>query len=309
MPLLSRRRLILAKIESTYGTSSSPAGTDAVLVRDLNITPLQADMVDRQLLRPFMGASPQLMANKRVQIQCTVELAGSGAAGTAPKYGPLLRACGLGETIVASTSVTYAPISSAFESVTLAYHNDGMRHLITGCRGTFTLAGRVGVIPTIQFTMTGLYAAPTDVSLPSATYSNQAQPLIFTHTSTASFSAFSYSGCMQEFNLNLGNSIVYRELVGCTKEVLITDRKTEGNVLIEAVTVATKNYYTNATGEATGAITFAHGTAAGNILTLNVPYADLTMPEDSDSDGIRMLNLPFVATPSSGNDELSLAFT
>ena len=82
MPYLSRRRVILAKIESSYGTlpDPAPAGTDAVLVRDLSITPLEADMVDRQLIRPFMGARPQLIANKRVQIKMTVELAGSGAA-------------------------------------------------------------------------------------------------------------------------------------------------------------------------------------------------------------------------------------
>jgi hypothetical protein len=42
MPLLSRKRLILIKSESTYATDSSPAGTDAVLVRDLEITHCRA---------------------------------------------------------------------------------------------------------------------------------------------------------------------------------------------------------------------------------------------------------------------------
>ena len=309
MPLLSRRRVILAKIESTYGTSSSPAGSDAVLCRDLSITPLQADMVDRQLVRPYMGASPQLMANKRVQIQFTVELAGSGAAGTAPRYGQVMRACGMSETIAASVSVTYAPVSTGFESVTIAYHNDGKRHLITGCRGTFSMSCQVGSIPTIAFDMTGLYATPTDTALPTATYTQQAQPLIFTHTNTSSFSVFSYAACLSEFSLNLGTATAYRELVGCTKEVVITDRKTEGSLMVEEVLAATKDFYGAATGEATGAITFVHGVTAGNILTLNVPYADLTMPSDGESDGIIMLTLPFTATPSSGNDELSLAFT
>ena len=35
MPLLSRKRLILAKIESTYATDSTPDGTFAILVRNL----------------------------------------------------------------------------------------------------------------------------------------------------------------------------------------------------------------------------------------------------------------------------------
>lgn len=312
MPQLSRRRLILAKIESSYGSVPSPApgASDAILVRDLSITPLEADMVDRQLIRPFMGASPQLMANRRVQIQCTVELAGSGAAGTAPRYGPLMRACALSQTIDTGVSVTYAPISTGFESVTIDYHNDGKRHRILGCRGTFTMNCQVGQIPQLVFTMVGLYAAPTDVALPSATYANQAQPIIFTHTNTTNFSVFGYAGCLSEFSLALGVNTVYRELVGCTKEVLITDRKTTGSLMVEETLAATKNFYTDATGEATGQITFQHGTTAGNIVTVDVPQADLTMPSDGESDGIIMINLPFTATPTTaGNDELELVYT
>ncbi len=257
-----------------------------------------------------MGASQQLIAHKREQIPATAELAASGTAGTAPRYGALLRACGLSETVSPSTSVTYAPISSAFESVTIAYHNDGKRHLVNGCRGTFTLSCQLGQIPTIQFTMTGIYAAPTTVSLPSATYGAQATPLIFTHTSTSAFSVFGYSACMSEFTLNLGVNTVYRELVGCTKEVVITDRRTEGSLMVEEVPVATHDFYADATGEATGQITFQHGTTAGNIITLDVPQADLTMPSDAESDGIIMVNLPFTATPTTaGNDELELVYT
>ena len=106
MALLTRKRLILIKKESTYGTDVSPAGTDAVLVRDLSVTPLQSDTVSRDLVRAYLGASEQLLANTRVECQFTVELAGSGTAGTAPRYGAALQACGLAETIVASTSVT-----------------------------------------------------------------------------------------------------------------------------------------------------------------------------------------------------------
>jgi hypothetical protein len=102
MPLLSRKRLILIKSESTYATDSSPAGTDAVLVRDLEITPLQSDTVDRELIRPYLGASQQLLANTRVEVTFTVELAGSGSAGTAPAFGAALKSCGFSETVTAS---------------------------------------------------------------------------------------------------------------------------------------------------------------------------------------------------------------
>ena len=83
MPLLLRKRLILIETEATYGTDPVPDGADAVLVRDLNITPLQSDVVSRDLVRPYLGASEQLLANTRVECTFSVELAGSGTVATA----------------------------------------------------------------------------------------------------------------------------------------------------------------------------------------------------------------------------------
>jgi hypothetical protein len=311
MPLLSRKRLILAKTESTYGTDPTPTGSaNAILVRNLEITPLQADTVTRDLIRPYLGNSDQLLAQTRVEVTFEVELAGSGTAGTAPAYGPVLKACGLSETVVATTSVTYVPVSASFSSVTIYFHNDGIRHKVTGCRGTFELNAEVGQIPVISFTMTGIYNAPTDESLPSPTYANQAAPLIFKNGNTSNFSIFSYSGCLQSLNFQLANEVIYRELVGCTKESLIVNRAPAGDVVIEAPSIATKDFFTIATGSSTGSISFQHGGTAGNIVTFTTAQSDIANPSYSDQDGIQMLNLPYVAVPTSaGNDELSLAYT
>jgi hypothetical protein len=311
MPLLSRKRLILAKTESTYGTDPTPTGAaNAILVRNLEITPLQAETVSRDLIRPYLGISDQLLAQTRVELTFEVELAGSGTAGTAPAYGAVLKACGLSETVVATTSVTYAPVSSSFGSVTIYFHNDGIRHKVTGCRGTFSLNAEVGQIPTISFSMTGIYNDPTDETLPTPTYSNQAAPLVFKNGNTSSFSIFSYSGCLQSLSFDLANETVYRELVGCTKEVLITNRGPNGNCVIEAPPIATKDFFTIANGSSTGSLSFLHGTTAGNRVTFTTPQTDISSPTYSDQDGIQMLNLPYVAIPTSaGNDELSLAFT
>jgi hypothetical protein len=308
---LTRKRLILAKSEATYGTDSTPtAAANAVLVRNLEITPLQAEAVSRNLIRPYLGNSDQLLAQTRVEVTFEVELAGSGTAGTAPAYGPVLKACGLSETIVATTSVTYAPVSASFSSCTLYFHNDGVRHKVTGCRGSFELTAEVGQIPVIAFTMTGIYNAPTDEALPTPTYANQVAPLIFQNGNTTNFSIFSYAGCLQSLSLQVANEVVYRELVGCTKEVLITNRNPSGTCVIEAPSIATKDFFALATGSSTGAITFRHGGTAGNIVTFNAPQSDIGSPTYSDQDGIQMLNLPYLAIPSSsGNDELSLAYT
>ena len=310
MALLSRKRLILVKTESTYGTDSSPAGTDALLVRNLDITPLSGDVVSRDLIRPYLGNFDQLIGLTSVAINFEVELAGSGSAGSAPKFDAILKACGLGSTIVTSTSVTYAPVSSSFSSATIYFNVDGVLHKLTGCRGSFTMSCAVGAIPTLAFNLTGVYNAPTDTAQPSVTYSAQATPLIFREGNTSSFSFFSYSGILQSVDFNLANDLVYRELVGGTKETLITDRKPAGTVMIEAPTIATKDFFSTALGSSTGNLTFLHGTTAGNRVTFTASQVDVLNPTYQDQDSIMMLSVPYVAIPTTaGNNEFSLAFT
>ena len=310
MPFLTRKRTILLKTESSYGTDATPAGTDALTVRSLDVSPIDADVVSRDLVRPYLGNSTQLLANIKVQCNFEVELAGSGTAGTAPRWGPAMLACGTAATTVASTSVTYAPVSSSFSSATIYYFADGIKHAVTGWRGTFEIKGDLGQIPTIAFTGTGIYSTPTDTAVGAVTYGNQADPLIFTNGNTTSFSLFSYSGCLSSFSFAVNNEIQYRELIGCTKEVLITDRAPSGQVMIESVPIATKDYFSIAAGTTTGNLTLTHGTTAGNRCVFTSAQTDLTNPTYGDMNGVIMLNLPYVSLPTTaGNNEFSLALT
>jgi len=387
MPLLSRKRLILTKIEGTYGTDSSPAGTDALLVRNLEITPIESETVSRDLIRPYLGNSAQILSQTRVVLTFEVEIAGSGTSGTASKMDSLLRACGLAATTTAAditgtaqagaagsitlesgasstndfyngmvisitggtgsgskgiitdyvgstkvatvqkstaaftpdgtstysieANVGYKPVSSSFESATIYFNNDGVLHKATGCRGTFSLNLEVGQLPVVNFTMTGIYNAPTDTAAPATTYSDQATPLIFKAGNTSAVSVLGYAdACLQMVSLDVANEIVYRELVGCTKQVLITNRAPAGEVMIEAPTIAAKDYFTIANDDTTGILSLLHGTTAGNQVSLLAPIVDIGGPSYSDQDGIQMLTLPYVAIPSSsGNDELVLTFS
>lgn len=312
MPLLLRKSLLLIETESTYGTDPVPTGVDAVLVRNMSVVPIQSDTVSRDLVRPYLGASEQLLANTRVQCSFSVELAGSGTAGTAPAYGKALKACGLSETVVSTTSVTYAPVSATFSSITIYYNLDGVLHKVTGARGTFTINGTVGQIPTIDFTFTGIYNTPTDTAAPSpVTYANQVTPVIFKQGNTTGFELLSYAGCLQTVSFDIGNTIVYRELVNCTKQVLQTDRQSTGSVTIEAVTMAAKNYFTAAlTDSSLGNLTWQHGQTAGNIIDFASTGIDIGDVSYGEQDGIAMLTIPYTAVPTTaGNDEFSLVYT
>ena len=310
MAQLTRKRVILIEAESSYGTDPTPAATDVVLVTDLSITPQSSDVVNRDVVRPYLGSSQQLLANTRVECTFSVEFAGSGTAGTAPRYGSALKACGLSETVASGTSVTYAPISSNFTSVTIHYNVDGVRHVVNGCRGNVSLSAEVGAIPTLDFTFTGIYNAPSDEALPSVTYGNQASPLIFKNGNTTSFQLLSFAGALQSLNFDIGNSIVYRELVGGTKEVLITDRAANGSVTLEAPLTGTKDYFAAAlTDSSLGNLTVTHGTAAGNICRFSSTKVDIGDVSYGEMDGVTMLEIPYTLVPSSANDELSIVYT
>ena len=306
MPLLYRRRTILAKIETVYGTDPTPTGSaNAILVRNMSITPLAAETASRDLVRPYLGSSEELIASKNVAIEFEVEIAGSGAAGTAPKYAPLLRACGLAETISASISATYTPVSTGFESVTLYHNVDGVLHKITGARGNVEFTVNARAIPVMKFSMVGIYNAPSDDALPTVDYSGFQSPLAANTTNTSGFELFSFAGVLESLSMTLGNAVTYRSLIG-SESVLITDRKVAGTAVFEAPTIASKDFFTAAIGTALGNLAITQGSVAGNKFEIISSTIDLGTPSYSDNDGVTMINVPFMAIPTSaGNNEIS----
>lgn len=306
MPLLTRRRTVLAKIETTYATDPTPTGaSNAILVRNLNVSPLNAETVSRDLVRAYLGASEQLIASKSVAIDFEVEMAGSGTAGTAPAYGPLLQACGMAETDGVST-VTYTPVSSAFKSVTIYFNVDGVLHKITGARGNVELRVNARQIPVFAFTMIGLYNAPTDAAVPVVDYTAFQTPEAANNTNTTSFSLFSYSGVLESMSMNLNNDVQFRALIG-RESVDLVDRQVGGTMVFEAPAIATKDFFAAALANTLGALTITHGSTAGNQVVISSSRVDIVNPTYQDLNGVHMLSVPYVLVPSStGNNEFTI---
>lgn len=309
---LTRKQLLMLAIESTYGTAVATTGSDALIVLDPSLTPLEAELIERpQFDAAFGRLRPRVVAQRRMGVSFGVEVTGSGTAGTAPKFGPLLQACGLALTTVASTSNTYAPATPATDAVTLHHNWDGNKHEGAGCRGNFELSMTAGEIARFNFEMQGLYAAPTDVAFPAPTYTAQAAPFEVSAANTTSVSVAGLSACMAEFSLNVNNTLEYFDHAGCTRQVRITDRNVEGSITIERPDLlATKDFYALCTAGTSSAISFTHGTTAGNRLAVSLPTVNFGPPEPVDLRGIAGLRLPFVALHTAGSsNEFSLAFT
>lgn len=308
MALLTRKRTVLAKIETTYGVDPTPSGAaNAILVRNQSITPQETETVSRDLIRPYMGNSPQLPVAIHAQAEFEVEMAGAGAAGTAPAYGPLLRACGLAETINAGVSVVYAPVSAAFESVTIYFNVDGVLHKMTGARGTVSMDINAKAIPVYKFKFTGLYSAVVDAAAPTVALGAWQQPVPVNGVNTTGLSLHGFSaGVLSQLSLDLANNVVFRSLVGA-ESVLITDRKPAGSITLEAVNVATKDWWASTKNAVTGALSVTQGTVAGNKVKIDAPAAQLIKPQYQDMDGVQMLQAGMVYVPgANGNDEITI---
>jgi hypothetical protein len=314
MSQLAKRRVVLAKIETTYGTDSTPTGAaNAILCKNLDVTPLDAEIVSRDVIRSYLGASDQIIAAYSVKISFEVELQGSGAAGTAPAYGPLLRACAMSETLVASTTATYKPISSAMESCTIwCQPGDNVSatspmHKIVGCRGTVSFSLNAKQIPVAKFSMTGLYVAVTDITNLVGTYTGFKTPAAVSKANTPTFTFLGHTAIMSEFSLDLGNEVTYRNLVN-SESVIITDRKAGGSVTFDSPLIATKNFFSEALGATLGNMSLIHGATAGYIVEFAATATvDIINPSYAEADGIVMMVAPFVLVPTTaGNDEFSL---
>ena len=312
MPNFWRLQALLAKIETVYGTDPTPTGAaNAILAEDVRVMPMEGQDVTRGFERPYMGARPTIAAGLHAKISFKVEVMGSGTAGTAPAIGVLLRSCAMAETIVAATSVTYNPVSSAHESCTIYFVNDGTNYLFKGARGTFKYVMSAQGVVYLEFEFTGLFTQPAALAMPTATYGTQLtqMPQVASSANTPTFTIGAVAAVLRSFSLDAGNKVTPRMLVR-SESILITDRSEMIDMQIEALALATYNPFSLAAAGTAQALSLIHGTGAGKICTLSVPAAQVQRPTGlTEQDGITEWPLKFVPVPTSGNDQFTIAFT
>lgn len=305
-----RKFLLLAKIEVTQFTDPVPtAAANAMLVKELQVTPLRVETEDRALIRPYFGISDQIPVLNEGTLSFKVEMAGAGAAGTAPKYGPLLRACGLSETISAGVSVIYQPVSGSFESATIYAYRDGVLYKFLGAMGSVRVEMSAKKIPHYVFTFTGQYSAVTDAAVPSTPdFSGFQQPRASIPTYTGACTIGGYAAKLAAFDADLGNQVSHA--IWMNNETLqITDRQSKGDITVEQVTVATNDYFAKLLGANLQAVSILHGTTAGNKVQLDFPKAQQTDFSETTFENVLAWKWSLVFAPNAGNDEFKITVT
>jgi hypothetical protein len=317
---LLRNTVILAKLETTYGVDSVPTGAaNALLVSAVSITPLVADNVPRDLVRGYLGGSEQLVGLRRVEMNMTVELAGSGTPTTAPAWGPLLQACGFAGA-AGTASFDYTPVSTfgASSSVTIYYYLDGQLHILRGARGTFTLNLGMGERPVMNFRFLGIDGGLTAAANATSTLTAWRTPVAVVDANSPGlrFGAVTYtastgvvaSGTVyisRGLQIDAGLNPTFQGLLG-EESVEITEREVTGSMSLNLTAADAVSFMTAVKANTLGALGFTHGTVAGNIIVVHAPAVQRINPTVDDFNGQALHTYQLRMVPVSGNDELRI---
>lgn len=309
----SRKRVLHAHIEAVSGTAETLVAADAIVTKGLEIMPLEGGTISRDLDRSSFGADQQLHIGTHVKIKFMCELVGSGTLGTAPAFGPLLKACGMAEIIVAVTSVRYKPDTSSTVSLTMQFNLDGSRHRMVGAKGTCKFKLTSQQIPYIEFEFTGLYVAPVaEVPLALDGYSAFQVPLPvnFANTPTIHFAGITSGIVLNEIELDLGNKVEHFDNPG-EEKVEITDREGKGSAKLLSLALGTLNVFTLAKANTLNALKVVHGTVNATKAILECPAgtAQILQPKYGDDRGRATIECGLSLVPTSANDdEIELRF-
>ncbi|MBS0507583.1 MAG: hypothetical protein JSR53_09415 [Proteobacteria bacterium] len=316
MPRIIRKTAVLAKIEATYGVDAAPSGaTDALLISDASFE-ISYNNVARDIMRPYLGASEQLVGTRKVDISFTVEAAGSGTVATAPAWGPLMQACGMAETVVATKCVEYNPVSGGFKSATLYYSVDGVRYKALGCRGSFVLAMGEGERPVFKFSMTGLDGGVVAAADPAVTLTAWKTPAVVTNQNSpgvvlgCGYTAPGFTAgtvyASRGMEITLGQDVRHVPLLG-GETVEITGRETTGTLQLDLSAADVVAFMAAINGNQLTTLGFTHGTNAGSKVLVYAPAVQRVSPKVVDFNGQAHLSMDLRFTPtSSGNDEIRI---
>ena len=311
MPIFRRSLILLAKQDATYGTDPIPTGAaNAVRAKNVKISPMEGQDLPRDLDLPTMGNQGTIPADLHMKLEFDLELAPSGTAGTAPAFGPLLRACGMAQTIVAATSVTYNPVSTSHDSATFYFQLGGTLWKMKGARGSVKFTLNAQTIPVMSFSFTGLFEVAAEAARPTPAFTTWRKPIIVSDANTPVHTVNGVPLILKEFNFDLGVKVEPRFLIG-SHSIEIVGREEMIEAKVEAVPLSAFDPFSLAVAQTEVPVVVTHGTVAGARCTITALLAQMQRTTAlEESQGI--VEWPLRLAPqigATGNDQFTIAFT
>lgn len=309
---------MFAKIETVYGTDPTPVeAIDAIEAYDQPSFEMVTDPKARTVPISTFGELAPLIVGKSYKLGgIKVPLKGSGAAGTVPRIGTLLRALGFTQTITALVSVAYT-LHSTFEgeSCTLYFWFGGTKHIMTGCVGSGKLSLQAGEIMFLECDFTGIYGgAIADITFPSPTFEASVKQIwdsaLFKFTPAA---GSDLGLVVSKFDIDLGNEVNPRPDANGVSGIgryYISDRKTKVSLDPEKVALTTLNPYALHEAQTLIAIETKPTGTAGNLVEIAVGGVSLDAPKAGNRNNVAIWDLSGQCRPTiaAGNTEIAIVF-
>jgi hypothetical protein len=308
MPLLRRRSVFAAKVETTVGTAETITSAEGVYnARDVMIQPsIAVTRREGQGGFNYLAGIPEGMMGT-----CTIvhDLAYDGT--TIPTWASvLLPACGWVDTADTFSPVSSGPGSGGVKTITLAHYKDGKRSMLSGAMGTFKISSPTGKTAFITFTFTGKYSTDeTDTAIIAPTYPTTL-PLRF---SPGVLTWNSVDLCTSNVEIDAGNSVIMRECVDVAdrtgfKSAIVTNRAPVITADPESELVATQNRESLWLTPTPHAFSMRVGVALASIV-IAAPKAQLENKQQGNRNDMMTDDLTWLATAGSAVDtELTIAF-
>lgn len=309
MPLLRRRAVFAAKVETTAGTAESLTGAEGVFnARDFSIQPnIPVTRREGQGGFNYLAGIPEGM-----QGTCTVTMDLAYDGTTVPTWASvLLPACGWVDTAGVFSPVSEGPGGSGgVKTLTIGHYKDGKRALLSGAMGTWKIVCPTGKVAYIEFTFTGKYSTnETDEALIAPTYPTTL-PMRF---AAGALTWNSVALCTSNVEVDAGNTVIMRECVNATDRsgfvsAIVTNRAPVITADPESVLVATQDREAHWLSSLPYALVVQVG-ATLSAITINAPKAQLENKQQGNRNDMMTDDLTWLATAGSAVDtELTITF-
>jgi hypothetical protein len=177
---------------------------------------------------------------------------------------------------------------------------------LTGAVGSVSMDLAAKKLPHYHFRFIGKYVAVSDAAIPSGSdFTGFQQPKASIPANTGTLTIDGYAAKVAAFSADMANQISHALWMN-NETLAITDRRPTGSITVEAVTVATKDYFTLVRNSTLAAFTVTHGTVAGNKVTIAAPKVQLADIGETEFEGALAYQMGLTLNPNAGNDELTI---
>ena len=307
MPLLRRKSVFAAKVETTIGTAESLTDAEGAFnAREFNIQPnIAVTRREGQGGFNYLPGVPEGMIGT-----CTVTMDLWYNGSSLPTWASvLLPACGWVASSLVLSPKTEGPGTNV-KTLTIGHYKDGKLSLLSGAMGTFKIIAPTGKMAYIEFTFTGKYSTnETDTAIIAPTYPTNI-PLRFAN---GALTWNSVALCTAQVEVDAGNNVIMRECVNASDRsgyisAVITDRAPVITADPESVLVATQDRDAKWLTSTAEAFSMQIG-ATGTSITIAAPKAQLENKQQADRNGLMTDDLTWLATANGSTPDTELTIT